>query len=117
MNVVDKVVSLLFTENTTTLLLWGSFENPDPDTVNVRSTLPTTALVGEIEMFGLFSECVDEPTAELQPVMPKNRIKHTKETMVVQKQSSNNVHVKRKILDCKFRFIQTDPMMFLHMNS
>jgi hypothetical protein len=79
MNVVGKVVPLLLTENTTTLLLWSSFENPDPDTVNVTSTLPTTVLVGEIEMFGLFSECVVEPIeAELQPVIPNSRIKHAK---------------------------------------
>jgi hypothetical protein len=71
-------------------------------------------------MFGLFGGGEDGPIeAELQPLMPNNKTKHTKAgKMVVQrKHSANSLQVKPKILDWKFRIIQTDSMMFLHMNS
>src|ERR1700746_1426029 len=81
MKVVDSAVSLPL-ENTTMLLLWGSFENAEPVTVNVTSALPTAALVGEIEMFGLCSE--DELIeAEPQLLMPAKGIEHPTNRAIV----------------------------------
>jgi hypothetical protein len=85
MNVVDKAVSLPTMENTTMLLSWGWFENAEPVTVNVTSALPTTALVGEIEMFGLCGGGGEDEVIEAdpQPPRPTNRIEHPTDRAIV----------------------------------